>query len=183
MVDNKLVLLNEIDSIIQAASDGSNVKISADLGVVDLWLAQNAAKNGFNIFGFRHTIDNYFVKHIRKQHGNEEIERARGQRAVTDEDLRQIPFIIENPDFLIYGAKNDLKNNTISFVKNSENGSTLFVEEIRNGRRRLACDTMYKLAGTSDACSLARNPTLYARNDTSTIKIIDVNAGNVKATN
>ncbi len=183
MVDNKPVLLNEIDSVILAASDGSNVKISADLGVVDLWLAQNAAKNGLNIFGFRHTIDNYFVKHIRKQYGNEEIERARGQRAVTDEDLRQIPFIIENPDFLIYGAKNDLKNNTIIFVKNSENGSSLFVEEIRNGRRRLACDTMYKLAGTSDACSLARNPTLYARNDTSTIKIIDVNAGNVKATN
>lgn len=47
MVDNKLVLLNEIDSVIQAASDGSNVKISADLGVVDLWLAQNAAKKRF----------------------------------------------------------------------------------------------------------------------------------------
>ena len=50
MVDSNSLLFNEINSVIQSASDGSNVKISADLGVVDLWLAQNAAKNGFDIF-------------------------------------------------------------------------------------------------------------------------------------
>ena len=171
---------SEIDVVLLAATADSNEKISADLGCAESWLVKNAAKNGLRIAGFHHVIDNYFVKHIRKQHGNEEIERARGQRAVTDDDLRQIPLILKNPDFLIYGAKNDLKNNTIIFVKNTAEGSTLFVEEARNGRRQLASDTVYKLAGTSDACSLARNPTLYARNDTSTIKIIDVKRDIVK---
>ena len=183
MVDSNSLLFNEINSVIQSASDGSNVKISADLGVVDLWLAQNASKNGFDIFGFRHTIDNYFVKHAFKGHGNKKQESQRGQVAVEEKDIKNLTDIFENPDFIIYGAKNNIKNDIIIFVKNYSEYSTLFVEEIRKGRKELAGNTIYKMSGTSDAYTLSRHPTLYARNDTSTIKIIDVNAGNVKVTN
>ena len=66
------------------------------------------------------------------------------------------------------------------FVKNQSDGSTLFVEEVRSGRNELAGNTIYKMSGTSDAYTLSRHPTLYARNDTSTIKIIDVNREIVK---
>ena len=34
--------------------------------------------------------------------------------------------------------------------------------------------TMYKIASTSNANTLMRNPTLYVQNDTSTIRIVDV---------
>ena len=81
---------------------------------------------------------------------------------------------------MIYGAKNNIKNDIIIFVKNQPDGSTLFVEEIRKGRQELAGNTIYKMSGTSDAYTLSRHPTLYARNDTSTIKIIDVKRDVVK---
>ena len=114
----------QIDSVIFAANDNSNTKFSAELGFVENWLAQNARKNGLDIFGFRHTIDNYFVKHAFNGHGNEKQEAKRGQIAISESD--------------------------------------------------------YKISGTSDAYTLSRHPTLYVRNDTSLIKIINVNTEKVK---
>ena len=49
-----------------------------------------------------------------------------------------------------------------------------------SGRNELAGNTMYKMSGTSDAYTLSRHPTLYARNDTSTIKVVDVKREIVK---
>ena len=170
----------QIDFVIFAANANSNEKVSADLGEVETWLSQNALKNGFNISGFHHTIDNYFVKHIFKGHGNQKQEKLRGQIAVTNDDIRNIFSILKNSDFLIYGVKNNIGNYIIILVKNLKDCSVLLVEEIRSGRNELAGNTMYKMSGTSDAYTLSRHPTLYARNDTSTIKIIDVKREIVK---
>ena len=54
-------------------------------------------------------------------------------------------------------------------------GSTIFAEGIRTKNKTLTMVTMYKLASTSNANTLKHNPTLYAQDDTNTIKIIDVN--------
>lgn len=173
-------LQTQIDSVIFAAKDNSNIKFSADLGFVGTWLEQNARKNGLDILGFRHTIDNYFVKHAFNGHGNKNQESKRGQIAISENDIRNIPAIFTAPDFLVYGAKNKIKNDIIIFVKNTGCGSILFVEEVRKGKKELAGNTIYKISGTSDAYTLSRHPTLYARNDTSLIKIIDVNTEKVK---
>ena len=173
-------IIQHIDFVIRAADANSNEKVSADLGCAESWLVKNAAKNGLCIGGFHHTIDNYFVKHAFKGHGNKKQEKLRGQVAITINDIRNIPYVLQEPDFLVYGAKNAIKNDIIIFVKNQSDGSTLFVEEVRSGRNELAGNTIYKMSGTSDAYTLSRHPTLYARNDTSTIKIIDVKREIVK---
>ena len=54
-------------------------------------------------------------------------------------------------------------------------GSTIFAEGIRTKNKILIMVTMYKLASTSNANTLKHNPTLYAQDDTNTIKMIDVN--------
>ena len=173
-------LAQHIDFVISAASSGANGKVSADLGTAAPWLVRSAAKHGLSVGGFRHTIDNYFVKHTFNGHGNRRQEAARGQIAVTADIIRSIPEVLQSPDFLIYGAKNNIKNDIIIFVKNQPDGSILFVEEVRRGRQELAANTLYKMSGTSDAYTLSRHPTLYARNDASTISIVDVNRAVVK---
>lgn len=65
-------------------------------------------------------------------------------------------------------------------MKNTDCGSILFLEEVRKGKKELAGNTIYKISGTSDAYTLSRHPTLYVRNDTILIKIIDVNTEKVK---
>lgn len=170
----------KIDEIIQYAKGNNNDKKQNFYGKVTDFFSENAKEHGLEISGYHHAIDNYFIKHAIKQHGNAESEKSRGLVAVTDNDFRRIPEILNNPDYIIYGSKNVLKHDTIIYAKNFDDNSTLFVEEVRNGRKTLSADTMYKLAGTSDTRSLSRNPTLYARNDTSTIQIVDVKNDLVK---
>ncbi|MCR5125515.1 MAG: hypothetical protein K6B43_10010 [Treponema sp.] len=95
----------QIDSVIFAANDNSNTKFSAELGFVENWLAQNARKNGLDIFGFRHTIDNYFVKHAFNGHGNANQEAKRGQIAISESDIRNISVIFKNQIFLFMVQK------------------------------------------------------------------------------
>ena len=163
-----------IDEVIKAADSKDNTKFERTIGTVSPVLAENAKEHGYDIDGYRHTVDNYSVKHIRNEHGDVEEETARGQIAITDDDIKNIPIVLQNPDYIVYGTKNKLKNNTIVFVKNMEDGTTLYVEEVRRGRKTLAADTLYKMTGTSDATTLERHPTLYAQNDTSSVSIVDV---------
>ena len=51
---------------------------------------------------------------------------------------------------------------------------TFFVEEIRNGKKRLAAQTLYKLPRTIDVSFIKNAPELYAHSDPGTIKIINV---------
>ena len=53
-------------------------------------------------------------------------------------------------------------------------GSTIFVEEVRNGRMKLAAQTLYKLPRTIDVSFIKNAPELYAHSDPGTIKIVDV---------
>ena len=163
-----------INEVIKAAASKDNTKFERTIGTVSPVLAENAKEHGYDIDGYRHTIDNYSVKHIRNEHGDAEQETARGQIAITDDDIKNIPTVLQNPDYIVYGTKNKLKNDTIVFVKNMEDGTTLYVGEVRKGRKTLAADTLYKMTGTSDAATLKRHPTLYAQNDTSSINIVDV---------
>lgn len=48
------------------------------------------------------------------------------------------------------------------------------MEEIRTGRKKLAGQTIYKIAGTTDASSIKKIPGLTSENDPGTIQIVDV---------
>lgn len=166
-------LTEKIDNFLKNSNLKTSVKTELILGVAGDALVENAAENGIDIKGFSHSIDNFFVNHTLNTHGNEEKENKRGNVTVTEEDIKMIPDVLQNPDFIVYGAKTKTENNAIIFAKNI-NGSTIFVEEVRNGKKKLAAQTLYKLPRTIDVSFIKNAPNLYAHSDPRTIKIVDV---------
>lgn len=164
----------KIEEIINYVDSGKNEKFEKEIGKVTPEFEQLAEKYGVNIKGYIHSVDNFFVKHDRNAHGNVAREKENGQIATTDEDIKKIPEVLNNPDFIIFGSKNRQHNNVIIYAKNIEDGSTLYIEEIRTRAKHLAANTLYKMASASDAYTLLRNPTLYAQDDRGSIKIVDV---------
>lgn len=162
-----------IDDVITAANSGNNEKFERILGSVTPKLAEIAKAHGYNIDGYFHSLDNYFINHQRKQHGDAKKEANRGQIAITDDDIRNIPNVLANSDFIIYGSKVKNGNPAITFVQNQEN-ATVFVEEVRTGKKRLSAQTIYKTARTFDVSSIKDARELYAQSDPSTISIVDV---------
>ena len=167
------ILYKAIDNFLSRTDLKSHEKKELVLGAAGDALVKNAAENGIDIKGFVHSIDNFFVIHALNRHGNEQIERNRGNIHITNEDIKKIPAVLKEPDFIIYGSKSKTGNKAIIFVKNMGN-ATVFVEEIRNGKMKLAAQTLYKLPKTIDVSFLRNAPNLYAHSDLGTIKIVDV---------
>lgn len=163
----------KIDEVIDAGKRKEHDKTEVEIGEVTDVLAENALLHGYDIRGYKHTLDNYFVQHVMKQHGNQKAETARGNIAITEDDIRRIPDILSAPDFIVYGSTARTGNKAITFIK-AEAGSTVFVEEIRTGRKKLAGQTIYKIAGTTDASSIKKIPGLTSENGSDMIRIVDV---------
>jgi hypothetical protein len=74
-------------------------------------MVENAKEVGVDIEGYQHEISNYQVI---KNHGNETVERNRGNVPITGEDFERIPGIIEHPDGVIFGAKRNNEDVTVN---------------------------------------------------------------------
>ena len=98
---------------------------------------------GFDLSGYKRTMYSYGVNHAIKKHGNPKTEESRGQVAITEEDFELIPQIVANPDSIEFGEKNDLGNDLIKYSKTIGN-QLFYVEEIRNGRKEVVLQTLYK---------------------------------------
>lgn len=98
---------------------------------------------GFDLSGYTRTMYSYGVNHAIKKHGNPKTEESRGQVAITEEDFELIPQIVANPDSIEFGEKNDLGDDLIKYSKIIGN-QLFYVEEIRNGRKEVVLQTLYK---------------------------------------
>ncbi len=112
-----------------------------DLSNQDLMLISNLA--GKDCFGFIRTVDKFAVRHVFKNHGHETRERLRGQLPVVIEDFLLIEVIIAKYD-LVFTETNKLGNIIVHYEKDFDNFRLVYVEEIRNKRREIALQTMYK---------------------------------------
>ena len=164
----------KIDSIIEIAKSNDNKKAEITLGNVGNDFIENAKMHNLDIADYAHTIDSYSIRHILREHGNALKEKKRGNVALTENDIKQIPKILQSPDYIIYGAKTKQNLDSVIFVRNNNDGSSIFIEEVRTKQKTLATKTMYKIAVASDADTLKRNPSLYVQNDNGVISIIDV---------
>lgn len=164
----------KIEELLKDENLKSGKKVSEEIGDVSETLAENAERYGYDIRGYKHTIDNYSIIHAINSHGNTAKEKSRGQIAITNEDFRRIPDVLSSPDYIVYGSVNKKGLNCITYAKNLSDGTTLYIEEQRKGKKELATNSIYKMPGASDAYTLSRNPTLYAQNETGSIHIVDV---------
>ena len=126
------------------------------VGKVSPSLINIASKNGLDISDYRHSVDNSAMRHIINRHGNKEQESARGQIAITSEDFKAIPSIIYNPDFVAFGGKNRNGKDIIIYGKNMPDGSSIYIEEVRTGKKTLATNSMRKYKSGVDSSSFAK---------------------------
>ena len=102
---------------------------------------------------YKHTLDNNAIKHALNRHGSEK-ERLQGQLPITEEDIENVSDVINNYDEInIEENKRGQKN--IVYKKSYPNGTTLYIEEVRTGRKELAMASIRKKATRTDANSKA----------------------------
>ncbi|MCM1128930.1 MAG: hypothetical protein NC323_03485 [Oxalobacter formigenes] len=129
------------------------------------WAVKAAAGYGLDIAGFDHAIDGSAIRHMIKNHGNAKTEANRGQVAVTREDFLLIPEIISNPDKTVYGAINDRGQDVIGYIKQMPDGTTVYLEEVRTGRKTLTAHTMWKYPPGHHATSIEKSLQHTARTE------------------
>ena len=91
-------------------------------------------------------------KVLLKSHGDEKIENARGQVAVTSEDVKLIPDVIGNPDRILLGS--DYRGKRTIIFQKDENGLMRVVTFSGSRTNALNVQTFYKkksLSSLTDA--------------------------------
>jgi Barnase-EndoU-ColicinE5/D-RelE like nuclease len=118
----------KMDIVINKISDAQAEKVKTLIGV--------------DITGYTRVLDNYSVLHTFKKHGNMAAENLRGQVQVTADDFEFITDITV-PENIIMTSKNKLGKDTILYQATISN-IYFYVEEIREKRKQLVLNTMYK---------------------------------------
>lgn len=149
--DSKNIVVYEsdtqLDQFIDDALNKRNLDKKMYFGRVPFDLAQRVMdETGMDIDGYNCTIQ---AQEIRKilvhSHGDEAFERARGQRAITKEDIKNIPEVISSPDSISLSPKLYEGKPVIRFSK-TINGRTTVVSYVSKKHRDLAVQTMYASA-------------------------------------
>lgn len=83
------------------------------------------------------------IRHMIKQHGNPELEKLKGQIAITTKDIEKIPDIINNYDDIIKGTDNK-QDKTIRYLKEYSDNKSYVVEVIPEEGNALKIKTMWK---------------------------------------
>lgn len=142
--DEEISFEEQLSQIIEKAKNAPNERQIITLGKASDRLVKEAEKKGFNISDFIHNLDVSGVRHAFLEHGNEKTESKRGQTAISYDDLKKVPEIISDYDNVEFPGKNKIGRDVIKYTKKFSDGTVYYVEEIRNGRRTLTIQTMYK---------------------------------------
>jgi hypothetical protein len=139
------MIAKKIEEIVNKAKTKNNEKMAVSLGAVEKRIEDDLRKGGFDIdlSGYTHEIDLYGVRHAIAEHGDAEGEAKRGQIAITDEDIKGIPLIIKNYDTVKHIGKTPKGLNVFEYRKKID-GTVVYVEEARTGKRTLTIKTMWK---------------------------------------
>ena len=160
-----------------ALANKSGNKNFADIGKVsDSVAAKIASASGLDVSGYMHSIDESAIRHIIKEHGDESIETARGQVAITEDDIARIPEIISSPDEVLPGGKLADRNESIIFKKKIGD-SYVYVQEVRDGRKKLSAKTLWKTRiappATAEAGEAHTSETFDRSNSTGQLSVAD----------
>lgn len=134
----------ELHNRIQNAILSRNSKGRTYLGDVSTKIS-NKIKSlfGFEVSDRRHVLADNDIRHMIKEHGNPEIEKAKGQIAITTKDIEKIPDIIENYDRIVEGNDNR-EGKTIRYIKNYSDNISYVVEVVPEKGNALKIKTMWK---------------------------------------
>jgi hypothetical protein len=138
---------SKIDKLIKVAKNNKNINETITLGKVNDSLASTLKENGLDVSGYEHEIDAESLRHINNRHG-ENNEKQKDQLPISDNDIKNIPYIIENYDYIEINKRNN--KNGLRYIKTMNDGTTYYVEEVRDKNKKLVAKTMYKKIGVVD---------------------------------
>ena len=168
----------ELHNRIQNAILSRNSRKNTYLGTVSNKVV-NKVKSllGIDISNRTHLIADNDIRHMIKQHGNPEIEKARGQIAITSKDIEKIPDILNTYDRIVKGTDNK-QGQTIRYIKDYSNNQTYVVEVIPTANdTTLYVKTMWKKAINNKKEAVALTNSNNAPSSTSKTR------GNLASTN
>jgi hypothetical protein len=134
----------EIERLVDIAKTKDNENRKVSLGKARSRLCKDLSKDGFDLVGYTHELDVYGVRHAIGEHGDPQKETPRGPIAITNEDIKKIPYIIKHYDSVKHTGKNSSGRDVIQYIKKMKDGVVFYVEEIREGRQTLSINTLYK---------------------------------------
>lgn len=147
----------DLKQVIYKAKNNPKERQKLVIGKVSKDLAEKAKENGYDIAGYNHDIDVSGTRHAIKEHGQAKTENPRGQIAITDSDFEKIPDVIYSYDDVSFTGKNKIGRDTITYQKAFNDGTIIYIEEIRNKRNTLTINTMYKYKNTDNPRTFVDN--------------------------
>lgn len=147
------------------------------------------AATGQDVTGYNVAIRSDEVRHIFAQHGNEQAEALRGQLAVDDALMAELPKVFNNPDEIILLDKKDYAGRTAFELRKRINGYAVAVNGVSNGKHSIEIDSFRvinkkKPLTTFNATQASPEPTSETSSKLASTPIIPTsapksNAGNV----
>lgn len=147
----------ELKQVIEKAKNNPTEHQKLMIGTVSKDLEEKAKENGLDISGYQHDLDVSGTRHAIKEHGQPKTEEPRGQIAITDGDFEKIPEVIYGYDDVSFTGKNKIGRETITYKKSFDDGTIMYVEEIRDKRKTLTINTMYKYKNTGNPRTFVDN--------------------------
>ena len=138
---------SEIESLTKQIIDNqipANEKRAIRYSIVDDAQAEKIKEaTGFDVKGYKHTIDSFGIRHAFSHHGDDKKESKHGQAGITANDIAKIPEIVASPDNIEAVGKDANGNDLIRYSKKYDE-TIYYVEEIREGRMELMAKTLWK---------------------------------------
>jgi len=127
-----------ISEALEKASEDNTYQGSHEIAKASDVAVKKAAAEGIDIEGYTHIIHGDAIRHIKDKHGVGKGWR-KDQIPITESDFMQIPDVLSNPDKVRGNKKGH-----IEYEKKMSDGTIIYVEEIRVGKKNLATRTMWK---------------------------------------
>ncbi len=146
-MNSKSIVVCETEKSVQefidaARSDKSNHK-KMYMGMIDAKAARMVKeKTGVDVNGYNLAVGADEIRKIDTDHGSEDKEKKRGQRAITDDDIKTLPRIIAEADDVDRDPDGYRGNELLKFMK-TMNGKTTAVAYVSVKHHDLRLQTMY----------------------------------------
>ena len=138
------------------------------MGAIPSDLAQDIQADtnlAIDIEGYNVALLSDTVEHDLNDHGSEEAEALRGQRAVTDEDFARVPEVIMDYDYVEDAGKSKSGAPSIRFIKNFD-GRTTVIVDVSKKHHSLFVETVFAHKNKGDFPNNNRERSLYHTSET-----------------
>ena len=145
------VTQTDIDSYVDAAYENSNSEDYKKYAEVSEKLVSDVAAD-IDLTGYNHALRDNDIRHIRNSHG----EKTNEKYPVTKQDIKNIPWIVENYD-KVYTVKRKDGRVGVFYVKANDNGLIYYLEQVTDkyGNEHLLINKQMVKTGIDDIPDIA----------------------------